>query len=133
MTRPPAAFLLSVTILVPLLGCVTRGDSPAPKPIPITPLTLANGNLTRTMANRVTVTLEDGYSILLMEGSHWLYRGSVPDGKVYQPRKGTLLTDDKDPKEFNIVTSGKQLVGLYFPAGHRYVPLTQALYFVFQD
>ena len=133
MTPRPVALLLSVTILFPMAGCVTRADKLALKPSPITPLILSNGNQIRTMLNRVIVTLDDGYSIMLMEGSHWLYRGTVPGGSVYQPKNGTLATDDKYPKDFDIVTSGKQMVGLYFPGERRYTPLKHTLYLVFKD
>ncbi|MEB0013015.1 hypothetical protein QN379_16365 [Glaciimonas sp. Gout2] len=133
MTPRPFALLLSVTILLPVFGCVTRVDKLAAKPQPITPLTLADRNQMRTMLNRVIVRLDDGYSIMLMEGSHWMYRGTVPGGSVYEPKNGALETDDKHPKEFDIVTSGKQMIGLYFPNERRYTPLRHTLYLVFQD
>ena len=70
---------------------------------------------------------------MLMDGSHWLYLGNVPNGTVYKPKTGMLMTNDKLPNEFYIVTSGKQLIGFYMPAQRRFSPLERPLYLTFDN
>ncbi|MGS0742565.1 hypothetical protein ACVBEF_12115 [Glaciimonas sp. GG7] len=126
------ACVLSTTLL--MSGCcATSAASIAQPEIPITPLTLANTTQIKTLARRVTVILDSGFSIMLMDGSHWRYIGTVPEGKVYKPKNGTLETNDKNPREFFIVTSEKKLIGFYLPSQHRYKPLEQSLYLTFND
>lgn len=133
MKLPSLAFFLSIVILTPLTGCTTRVARVAPPQVSITPLTLADQIQIKTLATRVTVTLDSGYSIMLMGGSRWLHVGSVANGEVYKPNSGILETDDTAPREFYIVTSGKQLVGFYLPAERRFTPLKQALFLTFED
>lgn len=131
MKLPSLAFFLSMVILTP--GCTTRVAHVAPQQVSITPLTLANQIQIKTLATRVTITLDSGYSIMLMGGSRWLHVGSMPNGEVYKPNSGTLETDDTEPREFYIVTSGKQLIGFYLPTERRFTPLKQALFLTFED
>ncbi|KAF3998865.1 hypothetical protein [Glaciimonas immobilis] len=135
MTPRPLVIFFSATILLPLIGCTTGEGvvDPVSAKAPITTLTPTKVIQMRTLATRVTLTLDDGYSIMLMEGTRWQYLGKVAPGSVYKPKKGTLMTNDETPKTFDIVTSEKQLLGLYFPAERRYEALPQPLYMVFQE
>ncbi|WP_146177535.1 hypothetical protein [Glaciimonas sp. PCH181] len=120
-------------VIILITGCATRLAPVEPPPSPVTLLTLANKPQIKILARRVTITLAGGYSIMLMDGSHWVYLGNVPDGKVYKPKTGMLMNNDKLPHEFYIVAAGKQLIGFYMPEQRLFTPLEQPLYLTFDN